>query len=237
MKQIITSNAILQTLNFHMNRYNTQFICIFDLDDTIFDTSYRRFFIYGKFLQKQYHLPALSLYFHRIHYNFISLIENTHNFQENRSDIVETFYNLFLSNSFLHLDKPFPGVKTFLNYLYILRIPVIFLTGRLESAMRGCTCESLRKYNLINPYFNHESLVMKKYAKRADFEFKKRELKRIRGLFPESRLVIFDNESKTCSVFSETYQDAIVVRFNSVQKVNHPYNGLHLNHYSTSRFY
>jgi len=232
MKQIITSNAILQTLNFHKNRFNAQFVCVFDLDDTIFDTSYRRFYIYGKFLQKQYHLPALSLYIHKNHYNFITLIENTHNFQENRSDIVETFYNLFLSDSFLDLDKPFPGVRTFLNFLHILRIPVIFLTGRLKSAMRISTYESLRKYGLISPSFKQEFLVMKKNTKKADFEFKKRELKRIRAVFPESRLAIFDNESKNCSVFSETYQDTIVVKFNSVQKVNRPYNGLLLNHWA-----
>ena len=226
----ITSNKILQQINSEIKRSEPNYIAIFDLDDTVFDTSFRRIFIYEQYLPKIYDLPILNPILQKKHYNFIPLINKNAVFQEYRSEIIKFFFKLFLSEQFLFLDRPFPGIKPFLDSLIKLDIPIIYLTGRLASTIRKGTFAMLEKYGLPNSLKRQTYLRMKINEKTSDNSYKKRELKRLINQYPEKKFLIFDNESRNCSMFNESLpNDSIIVRFNSVQKKYSHYEGYLLN--------
>ncbi len=219
MIERITCTKILQTINSYKKHTNADFLVIFDLDDTILDTFSRRFFIYKDYLKNQFHLPKISFNLQKNHYNFISIIENDINYKELNSEIRNFYLKLFFSEQFLYLDIPFLGVMSFFKRLSDFAIPLIFLTGRPESTMKKATCEILNRYKLYTSINDEENLFMKKNPAMPDHLFKKIELKHILNLFPEEKIIIFDNESQNCKVFNQILSnDAMIVRFNSIEQ-------------------
>ncbi|NVM28582.1 MAG: hypothetical protein HWN65_07040 [Candidatus Helarchaeota archaeon] len=228
MRQI-TTKEIFNKINTQMKRSNTRFTLIFDLDDTLFDTSYRRYFIYEQFLRPKYELPKLSLNLLKKCYNFLPLLEENYYFRKNHTNIVEDFLKLFLSRPCLYFDRPFSGTISFFNQIRNPKIRVVFLTGRHNATMKTGTILLLKIYGFIYQGFNRHFLVMKKNDKLSDGYFKIRELKHIMELFPKETFVIFDNESENCKLFEEILpNNAIIVRYNSVQKKDCHFNGFFL---------
>jgi len=225
MQNKITCSDILHKIYSEKKHLNIQYVFIFDIDDTIFDTSYRRFFIYEKFLRKEFKLPRINFYLQKKHYNFIPLLEKDSIFQEKYYKILDRYYNLFLSESFLILDKPYCGIKSFLQSLNWLKIPILFLTGRYSPNLKTATQYLLKKYDLISPQMTN-FLFMKPNMKISDKNFKKLELNSIINLYPERKIIIFDNESENCEIFNEILpKNSTIIRFNSVQRKICQYRG------------
>ena len=226
MNEKITCIEILSKINSEIKHSSNRYLLIFDLDDTIFDTSYRRHFIYENFLKEQFKLPNLHFNFHRKYYNFPPLIEKCKFFQENNLEILKIFLNFYISESYLHLDIPFFGVSQFFNHLSKIENKVFFLTGRNKSTMQMKTYQLLQKYRLLSHHNNQNYLIMKKNTKIPDKLFKVKELKYILNQFPENKIIIIDNESENCKIFEENLpNDSLIVRFNSVQKKKCDFDG------------
>ncbi|MFX1294088.1 MAG: hypothetical protein ACFFD2_04420, partial [Promethearchaeota archaeon] len=169
----ITCTKILQEINTQIKHSNKSYLLIFDLDDTVFNTIHRKFYIYKNFLRKKFSLPKITLDFHKNYYNFLALLENNIIFQENKSEILKLYTDLFLSESFLSLDKPFFGVESFIQKLSVFKIQVVFLTGRPSNSMKKGTYAILNKYELLKHPNEENYLFMKKNPKKADLIFKK----------------------------------------------------------------
>lgn len=219
MAQVTTAKNLLKEINHQTKRSATPYLLIFDLDDTIFNTSYRRFFVYEFLLRHQFDLPRLDLISLKNSYNFIPYIRNHPSFKINYSKIMNIRNRMILSNSLLYLDQPYFGVRKFLKHLNSLNVDYIFLTGRPEDTMKIGTNETLVKFGFITHKIIQNYLFMKKNQFIPDNIFKKIELKHILDLFPERKIIIFDNESENCRGFNEILpNDALVVLFNTIQK-------------------
>ncbi len=230
MNQVITASNLIKEINCQIKHSTARHLLIFDLDDTIFNTSYRRFYVYEFLLRPQFDLPKINLNSFKNSYNFIPFIKNHPSFKINHSKIINIRNRMILSNFLLYLDQPYFGVSKFLKHLNGLNVDYIFLTGRPEGSMKVETNESLGKFGLINPNFVQNYLLMKKNRFMPDNIFKKIELTHILDLFPERKIIIFDNESENCREFNEVLpNDAIVVRFNAVQKKVCHFQGMVLN--------
>ena len=222
-----TCAKLLQTINSYRKHSNTKFLVIFDIDDTILDTYSRRFFIYKNYLTKTFHLPEISSNLQKENYNFIPLIKNDNNYKESDTEIKNFYLKLLFSEPLLYMDTPFLGVTRFFKSLSAsLTVPIIFLTGRPEITMKKATYEILTRYQFLTSQNDKDRLVMKSNPKIPDTIFKKLQLKHILNIFPQEKVIIFDNESENCKIFNEILpDDAMIVRFNSIEQKSCSFNG------------
>ncbi|MBS3786987.1 hypothetical protein KGY79_02185 [Candidatus Bipolaricaulota bacterium] len=87
----------------------------------------------------------------------------------------ERFWNLFLSNRFLHLDSPAPGAAKFLQKIKDEGVKIIYLTGRHDEegdSMRPGTESWLEEYGFPSPSVTGVKLFMKPRRKTNDRKFK-----------------------------------------------------------------
>ncbi|MFB6291609.1 MAG: HAD family hydrolase [Candidatus Bipolaricaulia bacterium] len=87
----------------------------------------------------------------------------------------EAFWNLFLSDKFLHMDEPAPGAAEFLRKLKSEGVSIVYLTGRHEgngSSMKSGTETWLEEHGFPSPNHAKVSLFMKPLRKMDDKEFK-----------------------------------------------------------------
>jgi len=226
MSRKITCTEILQEIHKKTPELGNKILIVFDLDDTVFNTFYRRYHVYNRFLKSQFNLPELSQHLHKSHYNFKSTLEKSIEFRKNDAVIMNRYTQLFLSDSLLSLDRPFPGFNSFIQKLQALDLHIIFLTARPERTMKKGTLRVLKKYQLLNQISPKNSLIMKKNESLSDLQFKIIKLKSIKNQFPSFKMLIFDNESQNCKAFEKILpKSSKIIRFNSVQKNNTPFNG------------
>lgn len=228
-----TCAKVLQAINSYRKHSNTNFLVIFDIDDTILDTSSRRFFIYKNYLTKRFHLPEISSNLQKAYYNFIPLIKNNINYKDSDTKIKNFYLELLFSEPLLYMDTPFLGFTKFFKKISAsLTVPIIFLTGRPENTMKKATYEILTRYQFLMSQNDTDRLIMKSDPKIPDTIFKKLQLKHLLNLFPEEKIIIFDNESENCKIFNEILpDDAMIVRFNSIEQKSCSFDGFLINNW------
>lgn len=97
----------------------------------------------------------------------------------------EAFWSLFLSNRFLHLDRPAPGAAEFLQKISDEGVEIVYLTGRHDQegdSMRPGTESWLEDHGFPSPDRSGVKLFMKPYRKMDDRKFK---LAKLRDEFAE----------------------------------------------------
>lgn len=97
----------------------------------------------------------------------------------------EAFWSLFLSNRFLHLDRPAPGAAEFLQKIRDEGVEIVYLTGRHDEegdSMRPGTESWLEGHGFPSPDRSGVELFMKPERKMGDREFK---LAKLRNKFSE----------------------------------------------------
>lgn len=97
----------------------------------------------------------------------------------------EAFWSLFLSNRFLHLDRPAPGAAEFLQKISDEGVEIVYLTGRHDEegdSMRPGTESWLEDHGFPSPDRSGVKLFMKPYRKMDDRKFK---LAKLRDVFVE----------------------------------------------------
>ncbi|MHA1266690.1 MAG: hypothetical protein ACTSRS_15750 [Candidatus Helarchaeota archaeon] len=230
----ITTSFLLSFFSDEL-RKNHRLLLIFDLDDTIFDTSYRRYFIYTTFLRPIFKIPKLNFKVFSKYYNFSTIIKKDPCFQRHRFEIMNLYNRLMLNSFLLWLDRPFDGVSQFFTNPLIQSIPKLFLSGRSES-MRKATLQSLKTHGIISSSFNPAHLILKKSELISDEVFKQNQLRQIKKQFSHATIIIFDNESLNCKFFNGVLPStAIVIRFNSVQRIDCRFKGYHLNYWKNKK--
>lgn len=230
MNRKITLQILLSKINYWSKHKKQDFLLLFDLDDTIFDTSIRRFYAYDRFLRIQFNLPKLAFSQLRFSYDFTPFIQHSSLYNDQHSIIHRCWNKFFTSNNLLFLDTPYLKMLYFFNAISCYKVAVIFLTARPEVTMKTATLNCLKKYGFVTSKFLPDSLVMKTSESLIDSTFKKLELKRILNLYSHQKIIIIDNDSKNCSDFNKILpHDSIVVHFNSVEKRRYPYDGFLLN--------
>ncbi|MHA1649969.1 MAG: HAD family hydrolase [Candidatus Helarchaeota archaeon] len=232
----ITSTKILQKINKILKHSDSSVLLVFDLDDTIFDTFYRKSFVYENVLRKKYRLPEFDPIFHKIHYGLKSLLETRKISCEDYPEILTIYEDYFLTNELLSLDRPFPGVCSFFEKLLKFKVQIVFLTARPERTMRTGTILSLNKY-IFKGKLKNSHLIMKNKLNFSDREFKRLALKRIIDQFSADKIIIFDNEPENCRIFNELLpMEARVIKFNSIQKSNCKFSGFVLESWDLSTY-
>ncbi len=107
----------------------------------------------------------------------------------------EEFWCLFLSDRYLHLDKPAPGAADFLNEAKSDGVELFYITGRHDESgdsMRTGTVDWLLSNGFPNPEGAGVELFMKPTRKENDKEYKRSLLKeRLSPRWPERNVVGF----------------------------------------------
>ncbi|MHA1674363.1 MAG: HAD family hydrolase [Promethearchaeota archaeon] len=204
---------------------------IMDLDGTIMSNWTRQIqIILQKILPNYPHLQKseilVSLTREQSMYSIFPILEPFCNSSEEFMQIKQKFLDHFLSNRFLDQDRLFPGVNSFIEWLWSKNIHIVFLTGRPKSRMQ----ESTRKF-----LFNHIPSLKRipftlsmKEEEISDFDHKQAFLEQMR-IDPNNNLVAFiDNESEMCSLASVLLPECLVVHFNSFQSKAYQYSGYKL---------
>ena len=126
---------------------------------------------------------------------------------------LETLWQLFLSDRYLHLDSPAPGAASFLRKLQTQGLDIFYLTGRHDEpgdSMRGGTVEWLTDHGFPDPENEGVELFMKPRRGADDRDYKNSllEEKISFGIIPSNAVGIGDQP-----------YDAEVYRKNGVKPV------------------
>ncbi|MHA1269159.1 MAG: HAD family hydrolase [Candidatus Helarchaeota archaeon] len=219
----ITKDFLINLLDSYRYKSDSRFI-IFDIDDTIMDTTNRRWIIYEK-LKSSYNLPYIPIKEFKNYYNLTDGLKK-YNFNKTELSLInQKFLKSFLSNKYLKEDIPFPGVRDFIQMVYDLNYNIIFLTGR-DKKMRKATIKSFNSFKIpINK--NNILLIMKNNTNISDLDFK---LEFIKNFYKKNKIIcIIDNDSEICNAFRKILNDNyLIIKFNSIQRNNVVYDGLTL---------
>ena len=96
------------------------------------------------------------------------------------SEEMDEFWSSFLSEKYLHTDRPAPGAADFLNEVRSKRVELFYLTGRHDESgdsMRTGTVDWLRANGFPDPEEPGVELFMKPTRKEDDKEYKRSLLK------------------------------------------------------------
>ncbi|MBD3229980.1 MAG: HAD hydrolase-like protein [Candidatus Lokiarchaeota archaeon] len=223
----ISVKDLIKILEKKRKKGKNQYI-IFDIDDTIIDTTKRKEEVYKR-IKSNNKLPDLFPDEFRTSYNIIELLKNK-NFDENSLiKANNNFLKYFLSNEYLKYDSQFPGVEKVIYKLSGIGFKIIYLTGRHYDMFEG-TMESFKMNNIPIDNENIE-LVMKKDFYLSDIDFKKNF---INNFDKKNNIIcIIDNDSETCNELGLLVNDdTLIIKFNSTQKDSIKFNGFHLNNWN-----
>lgn len=204
---------------------------IMDLDGTILNNWPRQIQILLEEILPNYpHLQKSeilsSLTREQSTYSILPYLEPFCNSSEEYKQVKQKFLDNFLSNKFLDQDRLFPGVNSFIEWLWSKKIHIIFLTGRPKSRMQESTQMFL--FNNIPLLKRIPFTLSMKNEDISDFDHKQAFLEQMR-IDPNNNLVAFiDNESEMCSLASIHFPDCLVVHFRSFQSNAYQYSGYKL---------
>ncbi len=178
------SEAIFELILKNNNKSLNKNVCIFDLDGTVFDVSYRTLGIIREWSQseetKKISTEILekvnTLEFNHVGYSLKQSLENA-GFVFQNLEVQKMFLSMekfwqkrfFDGKSLLKYDLPFSGVVKFIQKLHEKNISIIYLSGRYQDKMQQGTIQQFEKFML--PY-EENSLFLKNNILLEDYKFK-----------------------------------------------------------------
>ncbi len=202
---------------------------IFDIDGTLLDPFPRQLAVYEEILVPKFHLPPVHMLDVRAKPYFIGdLIPELKKDSSKFKQVVEVFLDHFLSTEYLHLDQPYPGATAFVNDIHKLGLGILYLTSRHlngKYSMADMTIETMGDVGFpigpsVEVLFGFKSNITDD-----DYEFKKKSAQRFKANKFQSCIFFADNETKMCQIFQEEFPECFIVRFESAQSKNLPFNG------------
>ncbi|RME14139.1 MAG: HAD family hydrolase [Bdellovibrio sp.] len=180
---------------------STSLLVVFDLDSTLFDVSPRS----QKILQDcsqdsefQALFPEEWPLLHKVQVRPTdwgireSLLRSPIKAHLSFFEHVQKFWKKhFFSDTYLHLDRPYPGAVPFVQSIYNAGAHIIYLTGRYQTRMMHGTVQSLKKHGFPLEE-NMENLIMKPSESEKDETYKVEVLKTLEKQY--SRIWFFENE-------------------------------------------
>lgn len=228
VKALISSNHQEKTI---IKKNIARAIIIIDIDGTIVDNFPRQQAIFSQILRKNF--PQLnvnslieSVSDGRQAYSILKLIHPYCQTEIEFNSIKRKFIEEFLSDRFLSLDKPFPGVNSFFKWMRSKDLTPIFLSGRPDHSMHSKTREVLLRHFPILAQMDFELILKQELI--SDFDFKKQYLGTIKIDKMRKVLGYIDNESEICSYVQRSYSGIHTFHFISTQSTEHEFSGYHM---------
>ncbi|MCF2139360.1 MAG: hypothetical protein K9W44_04825 [Candidatus Lokiarchaeota archaeon] len=204
-------------------------VLILDLDGTVIDNQYRQYKIYKNILVQQYpFLKSSTLTFEEYKkknpYSILSLLPPFNDSNSQFLQIKQRFLKEFLSNKFLHFDRAYSGVDNFIRWCIDKNIYLIFLTGRIEKAMKSETLKIIERYF---PFLSKQNFVlqMKKSFDEEDYIFKQNFLSTINRDNNLNIIGFIDNEADICNLAEKILQNSLIIQFKSQQSNDSFFSG------------
>lgn len=191
-------------------------VVIFDLDDTLFDSRYRKLAILHEFASEiatQQKFPQetsilLGLDVDRLHYDIVDTLAAAGVSNAALLEELQAFWSArFFTNEYVTLDQPIFGGVEYVNRLKADGAIIIYLTGRDAPNMGEGTEQALRAAGY--PLDEMTRLMLKPSADIDDTVFKQQVFATIASL---GKVVsAFDNEPSNVNAFKTFFKDATVV--------------------------
>ncbi len=202
---------------------------IFDIDGTILDPFPRQLAVYEEVLSPKYNLPPVHELDVRSKPYFIGdLVPELKKDPSKYNEVVEGFLDHFLSTEYLHLDQPYPGALSFLIELRKLGIGITYLTSRHlngRHSMADMTIETMSDLGFPIGPSTDVLFAFKPNITDDDLEFKRKFAQKFKANKFQSCVFFIDNETKMCQMFQEEFPQCLIVRFESAQSQDLPFNG------------
>ena len=187
---------------------------VFDLDDTIFDTSGRNRVIFSEIRNNEELGEKFPKQIEKMRKGFISNYQ--YRFSDNMNSLGITnkkfiraakkiWSSKFFSNQYLKEDRLVYGVKDYLERMRQLGANIIYLTGRAETLRVG-TLEAFLHHGI--PMKKPDVLLMKPQAHMDDEEFKNEVLENLKQDESIKVLGTFENEPRNANLFQKHFPKA-----------------------------
>lgn len=203
-------------------------VIIFDLDDTLIDTRYRKLAILKELSEEN--LPQSE--FHSLceilktasiqHVKY--LVKDTLNalgiFHDEFITYTENYWKQKnFSSPYVLLDKPIQGASRYVNWLHRKGGKIIYLTGRDRENMGSGTLQNLK--DLDFPVQDISNIVMKEDTSVSDADFKK---VAIQSLVNQGEVIaLFENEGRNLIEMAEYCPNSNLVILDTLQSPNQPF--------------
>lgn len=185
-------------------------VIIFDLDDTLFDSSSRTKIIFENFLNEsptvdkypKQSLRLAKIKEDQIEYSIVETLNNAGIYNKDFIYKVKTFWSQrFFSNAFVMKDSPIRGAVRYVNKAYERGAKIVYLTGR-DHTMRKGSLKSLKKNGF--PIDGEKAILITKPNSRIqDIVFKREAFKTIEKM--GEVIAHFENEPENLNAMSDYF--------------------------------
>ena len=201
---------------------------VFDLDDTLLDTRYRKRAILQHFAASMLgtgEIPRSDLQILAGLDHGAIRFRISHTLEESGiSDPVvikkaaRFWVQRNFTSSWLREDQPFPGAVAYVRRAHATGMNIVYLTGRSEPEMGEGTLASLRRHGF--PMGDHTRLMMKPSADLADLGFKQSAIEAINRLGPVR--AAFENEPVNLNMMARSWPEATIFFMESLHSPDAP---------------
>ncbi len=212
---------------------------IFDIDGTILDPFPRQLAVYEEILSPKFNLPPVHELDVRSKPYFIGdLLPELKKDSGKYKQVVEEFLEHFLSPQYLHLDLAYPGATAFVAELRKLGLGIIYLTSRHLNGKNSMADDTIQTMCDLGFPIGPSTEVLFGFKTKIsddDFEFKRKFAQKFAANKFQDCLFFIDNETKMCQIFREELPQALIVRFESAQSQDLPFEGLTITSWENSK--
>lgn len=190
-------------------------VALFDIDSTVMDTAPRNFHILREAAQEIPRLRAVAEAVGPEDFGwsvFGPVQERISLTDEEKRKLEEFWRARFFSGSYVHYDRPYPGVAKLLTELRNRGMKIVYLTGRDEPNMSAGTRDSFAEHSL--PVGPGSRFVFKPTAEEADLPFKERACA---ALAAEAKVLLaVENEPANANMMRIIFPEAVVALIDTV---------------------
>lgn len=204
----------------------TKPVLLFDLDDTLIDTRYRKMAIL-KELSEQPSADSKSSYnellrtasLKHIKYRVKDTLAALGIFDDAFVKEAEAYWReRNFTDAYIEHDMPIAGAVRFVNWLHRKGSQIIYLTGRPEPTMMKGTKTNLKQLEF--PLGEDVLLMMKPDAAMDDYSFKQDVMSEIADM--GEVVAAFENEGHNLNMMAEHFPDSYMVMLDTIKSPNQP---------------
>ncbi|WP_020613535.1 HAD family hydrolase [Sediminispirochaeta bajacaliforniensis] len=213
------SGISLQWIETYLGLHLQEGIALFDIDGTVMDTIPRNYQILKEAVSI---IPCLRPIVDTIGpeacgWNVFTPLSGRIQLTDAESRALRRFWRQrFFTDSYLAYDRPYAGVREFLQAIRKQGLTIVYLTGRDKENMSAGTIASFQAHNI--PVDEHTRFLFKPDAAIPDLSFKQDACRRL----AENEHIVFavENEPANANMMVEYFPGALVMLVETITSPN-----------------